>query len=216
LSKADPRIRGQFLRGVNIQAAAYLVPRSALTAVRSGSGGIVAPEPPHRRQSGTAGDIGSEPSTGDSMQTRIEPGPFVRTLQRTCALFIAVLLAACATAPTGPSPQSLLKSAGFKPIVASTDKQIAHLPTLPAGEVTVIEQTGKSYYVYPDAANNQLYVGTAKEYQAYLKLRADNHMSAPNPEASYFKQDEAMRKADNRDASAPWWEAWPAFGGLGW
>lgn len=109
----------------------------------------------------------------------------------------------------------MLKAAGFKTVAARTDKQIAHLPTLPAGEVTVVERTGKRYYVYPDAANNQLLVGTAKEYQAYLKLRADNHLAPSNPEASYFKEDQAMRKADHRDASEPW-EVWPAFEGLGW
>jgi len=141
---------------------------------------------------------------------------FLRVLWCACALALATFITACATPPRGPTAQSLLKSAGFKTLVASTDKQVAHLPTLPAGEVTVVEQSGKRYYVFPDAANNLLYVGTAKEYQTYLRLRADNQLPAPNPEASYFKQDQAMRKADNRDASAPGWDAWPAFSGLGW
>ena len=36
-----------------------------------------------------------------------------------------------------------------------------------------------------------------------------------NPEASYFKQDAAMKKADVRDNSV-YWELFPDFNGLGW
>jgi hypothetical protein len=141
---------------------------------------------------------------------------FSRLLRLAAAPLLGLALAGCATPPVGPSPENLLTAAGFKTVVASTDKQVANLPTLPAGEVTVIERTGKSYYVYPDLAKNQLYVGTAREYQAYLQLRTQNNMPLRNPEASYFKQDQAMRKADGRDMSAPWWDAWPAFESLGW
>ena len=118
-------------------------------------------------------------------------------------------------ASPAPQAESLLLAAGFKTVVASSDKQLQSLPTLPAGQVTVVTQTGKNFYVYPDLAQNRIYVGTEKEYQAYLKLRAQNNLPAPDPQASYFQQDAAMRKADARDASVPW-ELWPSFSGLGW
>lgn len=127
-----------------------------------------------------------------------------------CALFAVV--AARADAPTA---ESLLTAAGFKTVVASTDRQLQQLPTLPAGQVTVVSQTGKNYYVYPDLVNNRIYVGTAKEYQVYLKLRAQNNLPTADPQASYMQQDAAMRKADARDASVPW-DLWPDFNGLGW
>jgi hypothetical protein len=134
------------------------------------------------------------------------------------ALVLAALVG-CAAAPSPPPSQpqaeNLLTVAGFKTVVASTDKQVQMLPTLPAGQVTVVTQTGKNYFVYPDVAKNRIYVGNEKEYQAYLRLRAQYNMPPPNPEGSYVQQDAAMRKADARDASVPWF-LWPDFSGLGW
>jgi hypothetical protein len=130
-------------------------------------------------------------------------------------LTLFALLVGCASTPPAPPTESLLSAAGFKTVVASTAKQLQHLPTLPAGQVTVVTQTGKTYFVYPDLAKNQIYVGTEKQYQAYLKLRSQNNMPNVNPEASYLKQDAVMRNATVRDESVPW-EMWPDFNGLGW
>ena len=136
-----------------------------------------------------------------------------------CNLAMLALLVGCGSAPTAPPAaplnESLLSAAGFKTVVASTDKQLQEIPKLPAGQVTVMSKTGKNYFVYPDAAKKQIYVGTEKEYQAYLKLRAQNNMPSVDPEASYAKQDAAMRKADVRDNSV-YWELFPDFNGLGW
>jgi len=141
----------------------------------------------------------------------------LRSVKVLSAFTTCTLVLVCAGTSAGAQPQveSLLLAAGFKTVVASTDRQLQQLPTLPAGQVTVISQTGKNYFVYPDLANNRIYVGTAKEYQAYLNLRAGNNMPTANPEASYMQQDAAMRKADARDASVPW-DLWPDFKGLGW
>ncbi len=132
-------------------------------------------------------------------------------------LLLAVLAFGCASPAPSPPVQAegLLRAAGFKVVAATTDRQLQLLPTLPPGQVTVVTQTGKNFFVYPDAANNQVYVGTAKEYQAYLKLRTQNNMPVANAEAPYFQQDATMRKADTRDASVPW-DLWPDFNGLGW
>jgi hypothetical protein len=130
------------------------------------------------------------------------------------AFALQTLLVACsAPAPrnTGPTPESLLIAAGFKTIVASTDKQLQHLPTLPQGQVTVIDLTGKTFYVYPDLSKNQLFVGNEKTYRAYLNLRAQNNMPQVDAEANYFKQDKALHKEDVRDASTPWWDYLPSL-----
>src|SRR5271154_49320 len=135
-------------------------------------------------------------------------------------LTLSAIVLGCAAAPSSPPPStpqndSLLVAAGFKPVVASTDKQLQMLPTLPAGQVTVGTQTGKNYFVYPDLANNRIYVGTEKQYQAYMTLRAQNNLPTPDPQRSYFKQDAAIQKADARDLSVPW-DVFPNFSGLGW
>lgn len=137
---------------------------------------------------------------------------FVRVFSTLAPLALVV---GCASTPPAPPAESLLLAAGFKTVVASTAKQLQHLPTLPAGQVTVVTQTGKNYYVYPDLAKNQIYVGTDKQYQTYLKLRQQNNLPNVNAEAAYFKQDAAMKNATVRDESAPWL-LWPDFDGLGW
>ncbi len=131
------------------------------------------------------------------------------------ALLAVVPLCALAQAAAPTHDESLLLAAGFKTVVASTDKQLQQIPTLPAGQVSVVSQTGRNYFVYPDLAHNRIYVGTDKEYRAYMNLRAQNNMPTANPQGSYMQQDAAMRKADARDASVPW-ELWPDFKGLGW
>jgi hypothetical protein len=132
----------------------------------------------------------------------------------TAALATLGLVVSCASAPPTAQNQSLLSASGFKIVVASTDRQ--KLPTLPAGQVTVVTQTGKNWFVYPDLANNRVYVGTEKEYRAYLKLRAQNNLPDVDPQASYFKQDAAMTATTARYADVLPWEEWPEFGGLGW
>jgi hypothetical protein len=137
------------------------------------------------------------------------------------ALLLSVA-AGCASTPSLPS-ESLLSAAGFKTIVASTPQQQQHLRWLHQDQVSEVQLTGKHYYVYPDVAKNQLYVGTPKEYQAYLALRSQSGLPNPEPanaDASnmqqYLKRDAAMTKADAQDATIPSWAVWPEFGGLGW
>jgi hypothetical protein len=87
---------------------------------------------------------------------------------------------------------------------------LQQLPTLPAGQVTVITQTGKNWFVYPDLARNRVYVGTEAEYRAYLKLRAKNGLPDNDPQASYYKEDTGMTATSKRYAGIPW-EGWPEF-----
>ncbi len=136
-------------------------------------------------------------------------------LRLLCAVTLVAAIAACAGAPqSAQQTESLLTSAGFKTVKASTATQLQHLPTLPQGQVTMVTQTGKYWFVYPDLPKNQIYVGTEKEYQAYLKLSgaagASNGMGA-----QIQKQDTAMTKYDNATAGVIW-ESWPSFTGLQW
>lgn len=130
-------------------------------------------------------------------------------------LAMATLIGGCAGTPPISSNDALLSAAGFKTVIASTDKQLQQLPTLPAGQVTMVSQTGKNWFVYPDVAKNRVYVGTEREYRAYLKLRAQHNLPGPNVESSYFKQDSAMTAKSARYA-VPKWEGWTEFEELVW
>ena len=146
-------------------------------------------------------------------------------LRATSNVIAAVLVAACASTPPAPPPPSpsMLTAAGFKAVVADTPLRKAHLQALPTSGVTEWQNTGRHFFVYPDAANDRLLVGTPKEYQAYLALRGKDGLANPTPNAattvdvrSYLKQDASMEKADALAAQVPPWAIWPDFSNLGW
>jgi len=113
---------------------------------------------------------------------------------------------------------SLMASICGRSRVAKTPQQQEHLRSLTPGQLTAMERNGTPFFVYPDMAKNQIYVGSQKEYQAYRRLRPDG---GPSPQdklnaqhaadmASYLKQDAAMQKANTRDLSDPYY-FWPSF-----
>ena len=144
---------------------------------------------------------------------------FVSVARLAFSAVLFICIAGCATAPPAPAvSEDLLVSAGFKTVPARTDVQQQHLRALQQGAVSEMQQTGKHFYVYPDVANRRLYVGTPKEYEAYLALRTGNGL--PNPAASdaasadlqqYLKRDAAMSRADAQKVEAYSWTAWPDF-----
>jgi len=85
--------------------------------------------------------------------------------------------------------------------------------------VTEWQRTGKHFFVYPDPARNQLYVGTPKEYEAYRRLAPGGGPTLAQQQAadmaSYGKQDAAMQMYTNRDLADPYY-FWDSFDGLGW
>ena len=102
--------------------------------------------------------------------------------QRTINLALVALvslLGACATTAS-PRAENVLLSAGFKAKVATTAKQREELQTLPEGKISAVRQKGKTFYIYPDAPHNQIYVGNKAQYQAYKNLVAQQPTS-PGP-----------------------------------
>ena len=120
---------------------------------------------------------------------------------------LALAVGCTSTQTQTQSKENLLIAAGFKVIVPSTAAQKQKLQALPAGKVTLVQKEGKTYYVFPDAANNQAYVGGPQQYQAYKKLRLANKLANENLEAAEM----------NQDASMDWgaWGGWGARGGMG-
>jgi hypothetical protein len=98
---------------------------------------------------------------------------------------LAVLAMAVSCATTGPGPlssaanqeESLLMSAGFKIKVATTPQQQQHLKTLTPNKMTTVHRNGKTYYVYADPAQKQIYVGTQAENKKYQQLRKANNLA---------------------------------------
>jgi hypothetical protein len=133
-------------------------------------------------------------------------------------LALATLIVACATPGPPPVDESQLLAAGFKVVPAKTTQQFEHLESLPAGKLTGWQRTGKHFFLYPDVAKRQLYVGTPKEYLAYLRLVPGAGPTLEQQQASnmadYAKQDAAMQMYTTRDLNDPYY-FW-GFDGLGW
>ena len=119
------------------------------------------------------------------------------------ALALLVSAVGCASTQT-QNKENLLIAAGFKVIVPSTAAQQQKLQTLPPDKVTLVQKDGKTYYVFPDAANNQAYVGGPNQYQAYKQLRLENKLANENLEAAEMNQDASMD-----------WGSWGGWGGPG-
>lgn len=104
------------------------------------------------------------------------------TLLRQTAINLAVvallsLLGGCATTGS-PQAENMLLSAGFKAQVATTARQRQEFQTLPAGKISPVRQNGKTFYVYPDALHNQIYVGNKAQRQMYKRLKAQQPNSS--------------------------------------
>ena len=113
------------------------------------------------------------------------------------------LLALTVGCATTNSNADLLTAAGFRRMPADTPAKQELLKTLTPGRLTLITWKGKQFYVQPDVPNNQAYVGTPAEYQAYQQLRLAKQLSNDNLMAAQMNQNAMMG-----------WGAWgPGFYG---
>jgi hypothetical protein len=119
------------------------------------------------------------------------------------AFALLVLIVGCSSMQT-QNKENLLIAAGFQVIVPKTAVQQQKLQSLPPDKVTPIRHGGRRFYVFPDAAHNQAYVGGPSQYQAYRQLRLENKLANENLEAAELNQDAAMN-----------WEGWGGWGGAG-
>ncbi len=82
------------------------------------------------------------------------------------------LLIGCATTASTQNRENMLMASGFKVITPKTPAQQQKLQNLPPGKITMIQKAGKTYYIFPDPAHNQAYLGGPKQYRHYQELRA--------------------------------------------
>jgi len=130
----------------------------------------------------------------------------------------------CASSPPPPPPpsESALTAAGFKVMVAKTELQMQHLKNLTPGQITEMQRTGKKFYVFPDVARNQLYIGTPKEFAAYQKLQpgtpspqSELNAQAAAGNSAYMKRDSTMELANQQVNTDPYY-FWPTWEELWW
>jgi len=117
---------------------------------------------------------------------------------------LLALTVGCATTASTQNKESMLVASGFKTITPKTAAQQQKLQNLPPGKMAMVNRNGRTYYVFPDAAQNLAYVGGPHEYQAYQQLRAANNIANENLETAEMYQDAAMQ-----------WGAWGGWG-VGW
>jgi hypothetical protein len=120
------------------------------------------------------------------------------------AFALLVLAVGCAGTQT-QSKENLLIAAGFKTVVPKTAAQQQKLQALPPDKMALVQKDGKTYYVFPDAANNRAFVGGPKQYQSYQQLRLANKLANENLESAEIYQDASMN-----------WGGWGGWGGPGW
>jgi len=115
---------------------------------------------------------------------------------------LLVFATGCSTTKQTQQTESLLLASGFKIVAATTPAQQAHLQTLPPRKITATKRNGKIWYVYPDAAHQQLYVGNPAQYQTYRQYYQNEQL-----------MDEQLETTNLREDSAGW-NSW-AFGDFG-
>lgn len=111
-------------------------------------------------------------------------------------MFLAgVLLAAvagCSTAPRAKETEDLLVASNFKTVMAKTPAQQAHLQAMPPGKFAIVKHNDKTYYVFPDAAHNRLYVGNHSQYLSFLQSCQDEQLSSGQMEGADLQEDGAI------------------------
>jgi len=129
----------------------------------------------------------------------------IRTSFNTISVVALLALAVgCSTTSSTQNKESMLVASGFKVITPKTAAQHQKLQQLPPGQMAMINRQGRTYYIFPDAAHNQAYVGGPQEYQAYQQLRIAKNIAQENAETAEMYQDAAMD-----------WGAWGGWG-AGW
>jgi hypothetical protein len=96
------------------------------------------------------------------------------------AMAVLALMQACQTTGTSQATQNeaVLAQSGFKTVAVTTPKQQQAVSKLPQGTVSAVKHQGKTYYVYPSAAQDKIYVGKQTHVNAAKKAVAAQQAQA--------------------------------------
>lgn len=125
-------------------------------------------------------------------------------------LALGSLAVGCASSSASlKSKEELAIAADFKVIKPTKPDQKAILEKLPNDKFTQITYGGKNYYVLPDKADGQAYVGSPKQYQSYQQL------SQAKEQALEYDQDVNHPTPDKKRPVN--WSSWDGWNGAsGW
>lgn len=122
-------------------------------------------------------------------------------------LVASISVAGGVTAATSNIDDGELLALGFKVLVATTPVQNKWVQSLAPGQIRSMQRNGRKFFIFPDKARNQVYVGGPAEYAAYKELHPESgkaKQDAAKKTTEYrLKQDEVMRNATARDLSDP-------------
>lgn len=127
--------------------------------------------------------------------------PFLNPVRLFTFVTLLLLAAGCATTK---HTETYLTAAGFKMIAVTTPKQEQKLKALPPDKITTVQRNGKTWYVFPDAAHHQIYLGTPNEYQNYRQIVADNKIA------------EQDRMSTEMDVDGGDWNDWGSWEVITW
>lgn len=109
----------------------------------------------------------------------------------TIGAVLALLTACQTTTSTTAQNEALLAKSGFKTVAVTTPKQQQAVSKLPQGTVSPVKYQGKTYYVYPTASNDKIYVGKQAHVnaaqQAYAAQQAQAQTSMNPPPTMTFQ-----------------------------
>jgi len=105
--------------------------------------------------------------------------------------------------------EKMLSGAGFTVKPADTPEKLTHLKSLPQEKVVQYEKDGTNYYVYANAYEKRLYVGSVKAYNEYKELKHQKQVSEEQIEDARDDLMEANEEADN--AGAMNWGLWAPY-----
>lgn len=131
-------------------------------------------------------------------------GPVLAAL---ATLVMSMFIAGGAVAATPRIDDKELTELGFKVLVATTEVQKNWVKGMAPGKIRAMQRNGKKFFIYPDAAREQVFVGGPREYAAYQERHPpsakDAQKAAQGTAAYRQKQDQMMKSANARDLSDP-------------
>ena len=95
---------------------------------------------------------------------------------------VLALFVACQTTGTGDvvaQKEALLTQSGFKVITVTAPAQQQAVSRLTVGRVTAVKYNGKTYYVFPTATKDKIYVGKQAQFNRYKQALAAAYASHP-------------------------------------
>jgi hypothetical protein len=110
---------------------------------------------------------------------------------------VLALLSACQTTGTSQSvvaqKEALLAQSGFKVITVTTPRQQQAISGLAQGRCSAVKYNGKTFYVFPTATKDKIYVGKQAQFNKYKQALAAQYASHPaSQQASMAQQGQAQ------------------------